>query len=98
MSIHLDSKYLNIVKYILNKNSLSGCVYAFGSRVRGDHNKYSDLDLVVKLNETLDPAQLAKVKAELEQSDLPITVDLIEWTKISQEFRNKIKEDLEFFN
>lgn len=94
MSLHLDESHLNIVKNILQKYGLKGETYAFGSRVRGDHHRYSDLDLVLKRVGPIETDQLVKVKNEFEESDLPITVDLIEWVRISEDFKKNIQDDL----
>ncbi len=94
MSIHLESEYLKIILDIVAKHELTKAVYVFGSRARGDHKKYSDLDLAIK-NETPLPAQtLVKMKDDFENSQLPFTVDVIEWSKITPEFKKNIENDL----
>lgn len=53
-------------------------VRAFGSRVSGRAWRYSDLDLVVMGSEPLPDLVLATLRGDLEDSDLPFRVDLIE--------------------
>jgi len=71
---------------ILNEH-LSGCrVYAFGSRVKGDHYPWSDLDLNIESDKVIS----SELKEALSDSDLPIFVDLIDSKEVSQEFRKTL--------
>lgn len=94
MSLHLDSKFLAIVTGILKAYGLENETYVFGSRVRGDHKKYSDLDLVLKHKAPLPTQILIKLKDDFEKSHLPISVDFVEWFHISDDFRKRIEQEL----
>lgn len=97
MNIHLEKPYVETVKQILLKHGFQDGIYAFGSRVRGDHKKYSDLDLVYKSPDngsSLTPKALARLKTEFEDSDLPITVDLVDWSLLTPEFKRNIEPDM----
>lgn len=95
MSLHVDPSYLETVKEILKKYGIDKETYAFGSRVRGDHRQYSDLDLLLKRSSPLETRILVQLKNDFESSNLPITVDFIEWCKITEDFRKNIENDLE---
>lgn len=77
LSTHLSSK--NIVN-------------AFGSRSRGNAKKFSDLDLCIT-GGSLSYTQLAKIKEELSESDIPIFVEVTQETDLSDSFKQAIKED-----
>lgn len=94
MSIHLDPKHLNLVRKIIEKHGLSQVTYVFGSRARGDHKKYSDLDLLLKQENSLETSALVALKNDFESSDLPFTVDIVEWSKIAEDFKKNIQPDL----
>ena len=97
MNIHLEKPYVETVKQILLKHGFQNGIYVFGSRARGDHKKYSDLDLVYKSpsNESsLTPKILTRLKTDFEDSDLPITVDLVDWSQLTPEFKQNIEPDL----
>ena len=49
--------------------------YAYGSRVKGTARKYSDLDLCYQ--EEIPSYVLVKIENELEESDLPFIVELV---------------------
>ena len=75
-------------------------VYAFGSRARGDFKKFSDLDLLVVSpgpnapgpNASL-PALLSKIGEGLEESTLPIRVDLVLDWELAESYRPGIERD-----
>lgn len=69
-------------------------VFAFGSRVQGNARPFSDLDLLLKSVNPISYAQLAEAEELLSESDLPFTVDLLDETRISHEFQQRIKPDL----
>ncbi len=67
-------------------------VWAFGSRVKGNARKYSDLDLAV-----IGPAKLPRkiaieLKEAFEESNLPFRVDVVDWHTVSKSFQKLIKE------
>jgi predicted nucleotidyltransferase len=68
-----------------------GPVKVYGSRAMGRARPGSDLDLVI-----FPPAsesELTKLWLAFEESDLPITVDLVAWDRISNaRFRAEIEE------
>lgn len=66
--------------------------YAFGSRVKGTNQKFSDLDLCYK--DPIDKKVLRDIKFALEDSNLPIFVDIVDYNSCSESFKNLIDEDL----
>lgn len=71
-------------------------VYAFGSRVHGRNLKrHSDLDLCVKGNDAVPERMLQKARDAFDVSDIPIRVDVVDWHRLAQGFREAIKGDLE---
>lgn len=59
MSLHLDPEHMKSVSRILRRHGLGEDVFAFGSRVRVDHKKYSDLDLLIRRSKPLDTESLS---------------------------------------
>lgn len=90
--IDLSAEQLESVKRILTVLG-PGCeVWAYGSRVTGNARKYSDLDLVIKAEAPIDQAVLFGLKDAFETSDLPFRVDVLDWNRISDEFKKRILE------
>ena len=67
-------------------------VWAYGSRVNGGSHETSDLDLVIKtpLKTPLLPEQLTKFKLELQESNIPINVQSLDWNAIPENFKKNI--------
>lgn len=93
-ALDIKPKELSQVKQILN-----GCipeikVQAFGSRANNTAKVYSDLDLVVMTKKPLTLQQGAKLTEAFEESGLPFKVDIIDWSTISDSFRQLIQSSL----
>ena len=65
-------------------------VWAYGSRVRGNPRRYSDLDLVA-FAEPGQSAQAVGLREAFEESDLPIRVDLFLWDELPDSFHRQIE-------
>ena len=65
-------------------------VWAYGSRVRGNPRRYSDLDLVAFTEPGQSP-QANDLREAFEESDLPIRVDLFLWDELPDSFHREIE-------
>lgn len=65
-------------------------VWAFGSRVKGTAKTYSDLDLAIISALPLPMAIMAELRQVLDDSDLTIKVDVVDWAQTSDRFRRII--------
>lgn len=90
IKIDLPARDLETVKKILNRHIPQYEVRVFGSRVNNTAKKFSDLDLAIMTQEPLPLNILADLAEDLSASNLPITVDLVDWSRISDEFRQII--------
>ena len=92
--IDLPASQLARVRAIVRQHVHGGEVFAFGSRVSGRAKKFSDLDLVVKATGGLPSRTLADLRESFEASDLPITVDIVDWNACSTQFRSLVGAQL----
>lgn len=94
--MHLDPLHIETVESILNTNVPAGVdVYAFGSRATGTRLKpFSDLDLCLKGAVAMDDDVVAGIAAAFRDSNLPIKVDVVDWSRMSDDFRAAIAPDL----
>lgn len=90
MSIDIGQDHLEIVLGILAKYVPEHEIWAFGSRVEGTPKKYSDLDLVIKTDSKLADGIMANLRNAFSESSLPFKVDIVDWSRISDNFRNII--------
>lgn len=75
-------------------------VWAYGSRVKHKAHSGSDLDLVIRNPSQLDKpcAQLAVFRSALEDSNIPILIDVVDWARITESFREEILKGYEVLN
>ena len=64
----------------------------FGSRAGGSPKKFSDLDLAIMTDAPLGPARMAELRYAFSESNLPIKVDIVDWSELSESFRALISE------
>ncbi len=93
--IDLPLEALETVREILRNHVPDREVRAFGSRVMGSAQKFSDLDLVVQGTEALEPAVLSALKEAFAESDLVIAVDVLDWNRLDESFQAVIREGCE---
>ncbi len=77
-------------------------VWAYGSRVNGDAHQGSDLDLVIRtpnLNKLPLDIYLT-LKEKIQESNIPIVVELFDWARLPETFHNNIlaKHEVLFSN
>ena len=91
--LHLPEKYAAEVRALLRQYIPEAEVWAYGSRVRGDHHEASDLDLVARFpaTEKRDVFRLAALQEALSESNLPIIVQIVDWDGIPESFREEIR-------
>ena len=93
MSLEIRPDHLKIVEEILEKHLPDREVWAFGSRVNGTAKETSDLDLVVIGENPLDFQTLGALRDAFSESNLPYKVDVVDWAKIGETFREIIRKN-----
>ncbi len=91
--IDLAPTHMELVREILQREVPQCEVRAFGSRVRGTAQPFSDLDLALVAGEKLDWRLLEKVRDAFSDSDLPFMVDICDWQSLPDSLRQMIEED-----
>ncbi len=89
--IHMAEEDCKILCDVLAKYPYT--FYAFGSRVKGTHWEYSDLDITYK--DPIPPEVWVDIDDDLRQSNLPFKVDVVAWKKLPDEWRRDIEKELE---
>lgn len=89
--IDLPALQLQTVRQLVRLHLAGLPVYAFGSRTTGRARKFSDLDLMVKADTPVDWLQLESLREALEDSELPICVDVVDWNRCNQGFQTLVE-------
>ena len=66
-------------------------IWAFGSRVVGTNGESSDLDLAAFASE-METRAVSNLREALEESNLPMRVDLHIWQDLPEHFQSTIRE------
>lgn len=67
-------------------------IQAYGSRVKGTHRKFSDLDLC--FIQEMPREILHELKDKFTDSNLPFFVSIVAWSKLNDNFKKLIQQDL----
>ncbi|GAA4032405.1 nucleotidyltransferase domain-containing protein [Hymenobacter glaciei] len=91
--LHLRPKDLALVHDLLARHlPAEVAVWAYGSRVNGNHHEGSDLDLVLRTSDltALPAGLLSNFREALTDSKLPIFVDAHDWALLPESFHPRI--------
>ena len=90
--IILPPEQMRLVMELANTHLPGVEIWAYGSRVRGNPRRYSDLDLVAFTNPGQRPLA-DNLREAFEESDLPIRVDLFMWDELPESFHDQIRKE-----
>ena len=92
--IHISEQEMTIVCDIIQRYAADCEVLAFGSRYKGNHKKFSDLDLafIAPAGAKLGLKRAGQLEDAFSESDLPYRVDVVDYNGLSEGFR-KIVDD-----
>lgn len=65
-------------------------VYLFGSWVRGEATRTSDIDIAIDSHEALPRGTLARLREWSEESHVPYRIDIIDLRRTDPEFRRRV--------
>jgi len=75
-------------KILKEKLPPGSCFFLFGSRARGTAGEMADIDIgIVPAEELQDELEI--IQEEIEQSFVPYSVDLVDFSKISESFKQQ---------
>ena len=79
------------VRRILAEQVPGAKAWVFGSRVKGTARRFSDLDLAIDAGAELDLATLAELRHAFQESDLPISVDLLDLRAVRPAIKRRVR-------
>ena len=93
--LQLPAKYLVELQKLLLLYVPCAQVWAYGSRVNGVSHDGSDLDLVLRnfTNLTASCDGYLQLKEALQDSRIPILVDIHDWAHLPPEFQRNIEQN-----
>lgn len=91
-TINLPCEWLTEIQHILSQHLPEAKAWVFGSRVSGKAKQWSDYDIALLTSTPLNWQQLERLKDAFSESNLPIMVDLSDWSKLPTFLQEKIKQ------
>lgn len=87
---HFKEKLLEIIH-----KHIPGCqVYLFGSRARQTHREGADIDIALDAGAKIDFRIIFKIKDEIEETTVPVFVDIVDLHSVSDAFKNEIEQEM----
>ncbi len=91
--IHLRKKDREVICDLAQRSFTSAVeIWAYGSRVDGTSHETSDLDLVIRGPElkAVDISELQTFIDLIQDSQIPILIQVFDWARIPESFRSQI--------
>jgi len=94
-ALQLAPRHLAVLQAVLAAQAPATEVWAYGSRVSGGAHECSDLDIVLRNPANLNApvAEWVDVQQALQDSALPILVDVHDWAHLPESFHREIERD-----
>lgn len=91
----MPQRYLAMLEPLFRRFAPGYEVLAYGSRVTGGAHSGSDLDIVIRHPRRPDEecAALPALRKAVRQSDIPLLVEVRDWTRIPEDFRDEIRRN-----
>ena len=81
------ANYLDLQEYRL---------FLFGSRSEGTNRRFSDYDLGVLGPKKVSASDLALMSADLDDSDIPYRVEVVDFQNVSENFRRSAMKKIKY--
>ncbi len=89
--MNLEPELIPLIRTCIKKILPNAKIFIFGSRAKKTNRQFSDIDIAVK-DQKINPATLAKIRFELEESALPHKFDLVNYDEIDAEILGEMEE------
>lgn len=87
--LKIAGKHLDLNQYKL---------FFFGSRVIGKRNDRSDIDIGIMGAMPVSPAAFSEIEDEIENLPILYSIDIVDFSKVSEKFKQVALEKIEYIN
>ena len=82
-------KIIGIISVLLPEAS----IYLFGSRARGTHLQWSDIDIALETENPIDIMITGEIASMFEASNMPYKIQVLDINSVSEKMRENILKD-----
>ncbi len=93
MKYNFTEEYKNIIVPIIEKYAPDAKIILYGSRARGDYREGSDIDVALDMRHKIENRIMSNIIGDLEESNLPINFDIVDFRAVSEKMQQKILRD-----
>lgn len=68
-------------------------LYVFGSRVKNQSSKFSDLDIAIDIGKKIDLFDISEAKDMFANSNIPFNLDIVDYNNIPSYLRESIDKE-----
>lgn len=96
----MGNKYLSILQKIIRETvpEKEYIVFLFGSRVAKNNHEYSDIDVGIWGLHPFRPDLRFSLEEKIENSLIPYKVDIVDFSRIGQQFKKEALQHIEIWN
>jgi len=96
----IDKKLKNEIKSIIFRylDPTETKAFLFGSRATGINVKFSDIDLGFESDKKIPYRVVSDIEEEFENSNLPYSVDVVDFSKVSNNFKAVAMKNIIYLN
>lgn len=85
--------YLEILAQIISEQLPDCEIVLYGSRARKDFREGSDIDIAIRCDTKIDPVVLSKLRDDIDDSTVPVLIDVVDYYSVSDQMRSEIDKD-----
>lgn len=93
MTNTIKPHYQDILMTIIRAHLPACRIYLFGSRARGTNRPGADVDLALDAGEKIPMKIIFAIKSDIEESTIPILVDVIDLATTTESFQEEVARD-----
>lgn len=86
-------KYREIIVPIILKHLPNAKIILYGSRARKQERPGSDIDVAIDVGKPIESHTMAMIRGDVEESNLPILFDIVDFHSLSEDMVKAIKKD-----
>lgn len=90
-----DNQYEQLLQLVIKPLKDAGStVYIFGSRARGKHHPFSDVDILFTKPKDINiDRKIFAIKEQIEESDFPVKVDIVDFENLAKSYVDGVLKD-----
>ncbi|MCB9492722.1 MAG: nucleotidyltransferase domain-containing protein [Epsilonproteobacteria bacterium] len=88
----VQQKYKDKIIRVLSALFPDAKIYLYGSRAKGTHREWSDIDLALDAGKKLERVDVGEARDMFQESNIPYKISVVDFNGVSQDFKQEIGE------